>query len=110
MLCNDLHAEPQIGIEPMTAWPDTGRDHVLPSENDSNHAALDAQGTPETAPKSAKSGNEVATTAERSWAAVEESRGALGRVPLRAGYHIILGVLAARRRRAVAARRARRAA
>ena len=102
MLCNDLHAEPQIGIEPMTAWPDTGRDHVLSSENDSNHAALDAQGTPETAPKSAKSGNEVATgTARRAASTV---------VPETLGYHIILGVLAARRRRAVAARRARRAA
>lgn len=95
MTHNNLHQEPQIGIEPMTAWPGTGRDHVLPSENDSNHAAPDAQGTPETAPKSAKSGNEVATGNGAREAA---------------GYHIILGVLAARRRRAVAARRARRAA
>lgn len=95
---NDLLPEPQIGIEPMTAWPDTGPDRVLPSGNESNREARGAQGTPESGPKSDKSGNEVATA----------------RTLATAGYYVILGVLEARRRRAMqaraAARRTRRAA
>ena len=95
---NDLPPEPQIGIEPMTAWEGTGGNRALSSGNESNRGAVGAQGTPEMGPKSSKSGNEVATS---------DGSAAIG-------YYVILGVLEARRRRAMqaraAARRIRRAA
>jgi hypothetical protein len=97
-----LLPEPQIGIEPMTARPDVPASSPSPSGNESNRPALGAQGTPEAAPNSEESGNQVATSDEAAgdgWSLSRES-----------GYHIILGVLASRRRRMMQARRTRRAA
>ena len=97
-----LLPEPQIGIEPMTAWPDSPASCPSPSGNESNRPVVGAQGTPETAPKSEESGNQVATSAEAASAGWSRSSDS--------GYHIILGVLEGRRRRLLQARRTRRAA